>query len=179
MKFVIVYPRANAIFVDGNRLEFDFVIPTNLPQNLKMLHWKDPNLSGSMYRTELDNENVPLEETTENYNKWVKPFVEMWETEWAKVYPKQIQKQLTDAVQQVLDKKAQELNYDNCLSLCSYIDTGVQKFDDESRAFRKWRSAVWAKCYEILDLVKSGAMAIPSEEELISLLPELVIEYTE
>lgn len=90
-----------------------------------------------------------------------------------------IQKQLTDAVQHVLDSKAQELLYDNCLSVCSYIDTGVQKFDDESRAFRKWRSAVWSKGYEILDLVKSGEMAIPSEEELISMLPKLVIEYTE
>lgn len=90
-----------------------------------------------------------------------------------------IQKQLTNAVQSVLDKKAQELLYDNCLSVCSYIDTGVPKFDDESRAFRKWRSAVWSKGYEILDLVKSGEMAIPSEEELIALLPELVIEYTE
>lgn len=37
----------------------------------------------------------------------------------------QIQKQLTDVVQHVLDAKAQELNYDNCLSVCSYIDTGV------------------------------------------------------
>lgn len=91
----------------------------------------------------------------------------------------QIQNKLTNAVQRFLDKKAQELNYDNCLSVCSYIDTGVQKFDDESRAFRKWRSAVWAKGYEILDLVKMGEMAIPSEEELIAMLPELVIEYTE
>ncbi len=88
-----------------------------------------------------------------------------------------IQKQLTNAVQRVLDSKAQELLYDNCLSVCSYIDTGVQKFDDESRAFRKWRSAVWSKCYEILDLVKSGEREIPSEEELIAELPELVIEY--
>ena len=90
-----------------------------------------------------------------------------------------IQKQLTNAVQRFLDKKAQDLNYDSCLSVCSYIDTGVQKFDDESRAFRKWRSAVWAKGYKILDLVKVGEMAIPSEEELIAMMPELVIEYTE
>ena len=90
-----------------------------------------------------------------------------------------IQQKLTDAVQRVLDKKAQELNYDNCLSVCSYIDTGFARFDDESRAFRKWRSAVWSKGYEILNLVKSGEMQIPSEEELIAMLPKLVIEYTE
>lgn len=90
-----------------------------------------------------------------------------------------IQQEFSNAIQTFLDSKAQELNYDSCLSVCSYVDTGVQKFDDESRAFRQWRSAVWNKAYEILDLVKSGEMAIPSQEELISLLPELVIEYTE
>ena len=90
-----------------------------------------------------------------------------------------IQKQLTDAVQHVLDTKAQELNYDNCLSVCSYIDTGVARFDAEGKAFRAWRSAVWAKGYEILAEVQAGKREIPTEEELIAELPELVIEYTE
>lgn len=88
-----------------------------------------------------------------------------------------IQKQLTDAVQHVLDAKAQELNYDNCLSVCSYIDTGVAKFDAEGKAFRAWRSAVWAKGYEILAQVQSGERAIPTEAELIAELPRLVINY--
>lgn len=91
----------------------------------------------------------------------------------------QIQKQLTDAVQRVLDSKAQELNYDSCLSVCSYIDTGVPKFDSEGRAFRSWRSAVWSKGYEILAEVQEGKRAIPTEEELIAELPELVIVYEE
>ncbi len=90
-----------------------------------------------------------------------------------------IQKQLTDAVQRYLDAKAQELNYDSCLSVCSYVDTGVQKFDDEGRCFRAWRSQVWAKGYEILAQVQAGERAIPSEEELLAELPELVIEYSE
>ena len=88
-----------------------------------------------------------------------------------------IQKQLTDAVQRVLDSKAQELNYDNCLSVCSYIDTGVQKFDDEGKAFRAWRSAVWAKGYDILAQVQAGLRPIPTEAQLIAELPQLVINY--
>lgn len=91
----------------------------------------------------------------------------------------QIQAQLTNAVQYVLDAKAQELFYDNCLSVCSYIDTGVPKFDAEGKAFRAWRSAVWAKGYEILAQVQSGERGIPSEEELLAELPELVIDYSE
>lgn len=89
----------------------------------------------------------------------------------------EIQAQLTDAVQRVLDNKAQELLYDNCLSVCSYIDTGVPKFDAEGKAFRAWRSAVWAKGYEILAQVQAGQRAIPTEAELIAELPQLVIEY--
>lgn len=89
----------------------------------------------------------------------------------------EIQKQLTDAVQRVLDAKAQELNYDSCLSVCSYIDTGVPKFDAEGKAFRAWRSQVWAKGYEILAQVQAGERGIPTEAELIAELPQLVIEY--
>lgn len=88
-----------------------------------------------------------------------------------------IQKQLTDAVQFVLDSKAQELNYDSCLSVCSYIDTGFPKFDSEGRAFRAWRSQVWAKSYEILAQVQAGQRAIPTEEQLIAELPKLSIQY--
>lgn len=90
-----------------------------------------------------------------------------------------LQAQYTALVQSILDTKAQKLGYDNCNSVCTYVDTGVQKFDDEGRAFRAWRSAVWAKGYEILDAVKAGEMAIPTEEELVEMLPKLVIAYSE
>ena len=90
-----------------------------------------------------------------------------------------IQKQLTGAIQRRLDSEARKLNYDNCLSVCSYVDTGVSKFDDEGRAFRTWRSAVWAKCYEILAEVKSGVRGVPSEEQLFAELPELVVSYSD
>lgn len=85
----------------------------------------------------------------------------------------QIQAQMTRAVQNHLDSKAQELNYDSCLSVCSYVDTGVAKFDAESRAFRVWRSQVWAKGYEILNACLAGEREIPTVEELIAELPPL------
>lgn len=90
----------------------------------------------------------------------------------------ELQTQYTALIQSMLDKEAQKLGYDNCNSVCTYVDTGVQKFDDEGRAFRAWRSAVWAKGYEILADVQSGKMEIPTEEELINLLPTLEIVYT-
>ena len=89
------------------------------------------------------------------------------------------QKFLTAAVQNHMDLEASKLGYDNCNSVCTYVDTGVQKFDDEGRAFRAWRSQVWAKGYEILAEVQAGQREIPTAEELLAELPELVIEYTE
>ena len=44
-------------------------------------------------------------------------------------------------------------------------------------SFRAWRSAVWAKGYEILAQVQAGERAIPTEEELIAELPGLVVVY--
>lgn len=88
------------------------------------------------------------------------------------------QKRLTDLVQRFLDAKAQELNYDSCLSVCSYVDTGVQKFDDEGAAFRAWRSAVWEKGYAIVADVKAGKRGVPTEEELFAELPTLNVTYS-
>ena len=91
----------------------------------------------------------------------------------------QTQASLTSAVQKVLDTEAQKLGYDSCLSVCSYVETGVQKFDDEGKAFRAWRSAVWAKGYEILNAVLTGEREVPTEEQLLAELPALAIAYSE
>lgn len=117
--------------------------------------------------------NAKLEDKGDYWEVVAKPIYKPTQEE----IEQQIQKQLTDAVQRVLDAKAQELNYDSCLSVCSYIDTGVARFDAEGRAFRAWRSAAWAKGYEILAQVQAGERGIPTEAELIAELPELVIEY--
>lgn len=93
--------------------------------------------------------------------------------------PEEIQEQLTVAVQKYLDTTAQKLNYDNCLSVCSYVDTGVAKFDEEGTAFRQWRSAVWEKGYEIVDAVKAGTRDIPTEEELFAELPTIQLDREE
>lgn len=87
----------------------------------------------------------------------------------------ELQKKYTDLIQKYMDLKAQELNYDSCLSVCSYIDTGVEKFDRQGEAFRTWRSLVWQKGYEILDDCIAGKRQIPTEEELLAELPVLDI----
>lgn len=75
--------------------------------------------------------------------------------------------------------KQRNSGYDSCLSVCSYVNTGVAKFDAEGEAFRSWRSAVWDKGYQILDAVLAGTMDIPTYEELVDMLPKLEIVYPE
>ena len=90
----------------------------------------------------------------------------------------QIQQRITGDIQDYLDEKAKELNYDSCLSACSYFNTGVEKFDKEGAAFREWRSAVWSKGYQILNECISGQRSsVPDKILLISELPVLEITY--
>lgn len=86
---------------------------------------------------------------------------------------KALEKQYTAQVQTMLDDAAKALGYDSCLSVCSYIDTGVAKFDAEGKQFRAWRSAIWNRGYELLDEVKAGTRDVPTPEELPDLLPKL------
>lgn len=93
--------------------------------------------------------------------------------------PEEVQAMLTAKVQKYLDTTAQKLGYDSCLSVCSYVDTGVAKFDEEGEAFRKWRSAVWAKGYEIVAQVQASTRPIPTEEELFAELPAIELDREE
>lgn len=93
--------------------------------------------------------------------------------------PEEVQAMLTAKVQKYLDTTAQKLGYDSCLSVCSYVNTGVAKFDEEGEAFRKWRSAVWAKGYEIVAEVQAGTREIPTEEELFAELPAIELDREE
>jgi hypothetical protein len=36
---------------------------------------------------------------------------------------------------------------------------------------RDWRDAVWLRCYEVLAEVQAGTRPVPTEAELIALLP--------
>lgn len=94
-----------------------------------------------------------------------------------KVKQERIQKELTNVVQGHLDSEAQHYGYDDCKAACTYIDTGVAKFDSEGKAFRQWRSAVWDTCYEILAEVLAGERPIPTQEELIAELPTFKVTY--
>lgn len=82
---------------------------------------------------------------------------------------------LTDAVQQHMDSKAKLYRYDDIRSAVSYATSTHPKFGPEGIAFRDWRDAVWTRCYEILAEVEAGERQIPTTEEIVAELPELIL----
>ncbi|WP_432731300.1 hypothetical protein [Variovorax sp. W6] len=79
-------------------------------------------------------------------------------------------------VQEYMDAMARSLGYDDIKTATTYADEpSVPKFQNEGRALRAWRSAIWATCYEILERVKAGLASEPSQATLTGLLPALTI----
>jgi hypothetical protein len=92
--------------------------------------------------------------------------------------PEQIRAERVAAVYAHLNTAAQALGYDDIRAAVTYADEpAVPKFQAEGRAFRAWRSLVWAHCYQVLDDVQAGRRAIPTAADLIAELPALHIEY--
>ena len=88
--------------------------------------------------------------------------------------PQPTQETLSAAVQAHLDATARARTYDSALSCVSYIDSTVTTYRAEAAAMRDWRDAVWLRCYELLAEVQAGTRPIPTESELIALLPAIV-----
>ena len=83
------------------------------------------------------------------------------------------QQQYADAIQLMLDTKAQERLYDNILSACTYANSTDPKFKGEGQACIAWRDAVWAQSYVLMEQVKSGQMPAPAIPDLLAMLPKL------
>ena len=90
--------------------------------------------------------------------------------------PEKIEADKVAIVQNFLDGAARALRYDDIRTAVTYAEEpAVPKFQAEGQALRAWRSLVWATCYAILAEVQAGTREIPTDEELISELPALVL----
>lgn len=81
---------------------------------------------------------------------------------------------IAEGVQKHLDDWAKARGYDSILSACSYAASKHSVFGAEGLAAVTNRDAVWQKCTEVLNDVKTGKRNAPKLDELIAELPPLV-----
>lgn len=81
------------------------------------------------------------------------------------------------AVTKQLDDFAKTKDYDNIVSLCSYLDDPDENLDKEGRRGRLLRSQAWTSMREFQSKVLTGEIPIPrTEKELLPCVPELTWE---
>lgn len=78
------------------------------------------------------------------------------------------------AIQLHLDNVAKTRGYDGILSLCSYAASLNPKFSGEAQAGVVWRDECWAYAYNLFDMVQAGEIPVPSIEDVLEGLPQIV-----
>lgn len=78
------------------------------------------------------------------------------------------------AAQDKLDSSAQAFGYDSINNAVSYAEEpAVPKFQNDGKAFRTWRSLVWAYAYSVMDAVLAGTQEQPTLDEFLADMPKL------
>lgn len=77
------------------------------------------------------------------------------------------------SVQNVLNAKAQELEYDDGFTLATYATSTKERYRNQAAQFIAWRDNVWDKCYEILNAFKVDEIEMPTVEYVLERLPSL------
>lgn len=85
----------------------------------------------------------------------------------------EILNEFNQAIQDYLNYKAKEKQYESALHCASYASSTNQQWQQEAQTFVAWRDDVWLYAYSELALIQSGDKPIPTIEEFIQGLPEL------
>lgn len=79
-----------------------------------------------------------------------------------------------NGIQDHMDAAAHARGYDSIATAVSYAEEpAVPRFQDDGKAFRAWRSRVWAYAYQELAKVKAGEREIPTLDAFLAELPAL------
>ena len=80
---------------------------------------------------------------------------------------------LQAVVQKRLDEWARQRGYESILSLCTYATSTVPRFQIEGQRGVEVRDTCWQFGYSLLAKVEAGQAPIPSEDELLQMLPPM------
>jgi hypothetical protein len=87
--------------------------------------------------------------------------------------PEQIIARLESALDAHLDEVAQSYRYESIRTMVTYALSTNPQFASEGNAGLQFRDAVYTRGIEIISEVQAGEREIPTEEELIALMPSI------
>ena len=79
--------------------------------------------------------------------------------------------QYRDAIQSMIDRTANERQYDDGSSLASYVNSTIPEWANEAQAFVVWRDQVWAYAIEELAKVQNAEREQPNLEDSLDEIP--------
>ncbi|MET3854418.1 hypothetical protein [Rhizobium sp. OAE497] len=78
------------------------------------------------------------------------------------------------AIQELVDQTAQAEQFNDGVTLASYVASTVQPWAAQAQAFVSWRDNVWQYAYAELAKVQAGEREQPSVEAFLLELPEVI-----
>lgn len=85
----------------------------------------------------------------------------------------QIIARLEGAIDRYLDAQAQSFRYESIRTMVTYENDHNPKFNAEGVGAKVFRSAVYTLGGSLIDEVQSGLREVPTEAELLALMPKL------
>ena len=86
----------------------------------------------------------------------------------------QIIARLESAIDSYLDNEAKSFRYESIRTMVTYENDPNPKFNAEGVGAKVFRSAVYTLGVSLIGEVQSGLREVPTEEELLTLMPKLV-----
>lgn len=87
--------------------------------------------------------------------------------------PEQTISRLESEIDQYLDEQAKLFRYQSIRTMVTYENDPNPKFNAEGVGAKQFRSAVYTLGVNLIGEVQSGLRKVPTEEELLALMPKL------
>lgn len=79
----------------------------------------------------------------------------------------------SNSIQQHIDATAKAKQYNDAVSLVSYVNSTNTQWKSEAETFIAWRDSVWSYAFDELQKVQQGIIQAPTIEEFINSLPKI------